>query len=271
MRAHRAVRELLVARHQRQVDGGRLVLELERREVPSPVGALVVQRARERQQPRVACPVVKPDDRQQLVGPAIDGPLMQRPLASLVQVIGEVLRQRGDDARIAGGVGVLRQHLQHHHRRPPVGVRRRPERAGRRLVRQRPLDVLVCLGNEGVILQQVSERQQSVEIVRAPLPAFARAAEPSAVRADIRPDLVEMSRQAAGLNLQLTPEPALRPDGAKRQQRERARLKWRAVPDDASRRRRHRRRMRRTTVVRGLRRPDEWHRDERDKTKASKH
>jgi hypothetical protein len=72
-----------------------------------------------------------------------------------------------------------------------------------------------------------------------------------------------MSGQAAGLYLQLTAEPALRLDGAKRQQREHAGLQRRAVPDDSSRWRSRRRRRRRPTVLGGLRRRDERHRDER--------
>ena len=76
------------------------------------------------------------------------------------------------------------------------------------------------LRDQALVVQQIGERHEAVEEVGAALPALARAAEPAAVRTDIGPELVEMSGQALGLDLQLTPQPARGPDGAQRERHE---------------------------------------------------
>ena len=75
---------------------------------------------------------------------------------------------------------------------------------------QRPLDVALRLGDERGVFEQIGERHQAVEIVRPALPAFAGPSEPSAGGAHVGPELVEPPGEPARLNLQLSPEPALR-------------------------------------------------------------
>ena len=145
-------------------------------------------------------------------------------VAASAGVMCEVARERRHDARIAGGLLVLRQHFEHHHVRPPIGVALRAEPPGVGLISQRPLDVALGLGDERGVLQQIGERHQAVEIVRPALPAFTGASEPSAVGAHVEPEFVEPPGEAARLNLQLSLEPALRPYRSEWQQRERAGL-----------------------------------------------
>ena len=193
VRAHPGVRQARGAAEAQQLVRG-LVGEGERLEVRAPVGALRLQRARQIQQPRVGGAVEEPDDRRQLVGPAIDGPVVQRPLGGKRRMMREVARERRHHARVAGGLLVLREHLEHHHVRPPVGVALRAEPAGVGLRGQRPLDVALRLGDERGVVEQIGERHQAVEVVRPALPALARSAEPSAVGTDVGPELVEPSR-----------------------------------------------------------------------------
>src|SRR5262249_22491728 len=67
------------------------------------------------------------------------------------------------------------------------------------------------LGLERGIIEHVSQRDESVEPVGDALPALGLTAEPGTIR-DVRPELVEVTAQAAGLDPQLAGEPAGRPD-----------------------------------------------------------
>ncbi len=250
VRAHAVVGQPLGAAEAEQLVGG-LVRERKRVEVRPPVRALRLQRARQIQQARVGRPVEEPDDGGQFVGPAIDGPVVQRPAGGKRGVMREVARERRHDAWIAGGLLVLREHLEHHHVRPPVGVALRAEPPGVGLIGQRPLHVALGLGDERGVLQQIGERHQAVEIVRPALPAFAGASEPSAVGAHVGPELVEPPGEATRLNLQLSFEPALRPHRSQRQQRERAGLQRHPIADD-TRGRRRRIRLGRSRAARAL-------------------
>ncbi len=143
-----------------------------------PVEALGLQLSGQFDQLGIAVPVVEPQDAGQFVLPAIDGPALQRFGGQHPRLVGEVLFHHRDHPRVAGGFLVLRQHLQHDHDRPPVGVLLRTDHSVRPLVIQRPIHPRFHLGDQRRIVQEVGQRQKSVEIIRSPLPSLAGAAQP---------------------------------------------------------------------------------------------
>jgi hypothetical protein len=70
------------------------------------------------------------------------------------------------------------------------------------------IDPLLGLRLRGVVIEQIRQRHEPVEVVRAALPALAAAAKPGTARADIGPDLVETVGHVGGLHGQLILEPA---------------------------------------------------------------
>ena len=68
-------------------------------------------------------------------------------------------------------------------------------------------------------IEQPRQRNRAVEPVGRALPAFGPAAEPLALR-DVRPELVEVTGEAIGLDPKLASEPALRANRAERQRSE---------------------------------------------------
>ena len=186
-----------------------------------PVGPLLVEQPGEVEQRRIAGAVVQPDHAHELVGPAVGGPLVERTLAAVRQVVGEVPLHQRDHAGVAGDLLVLRECLEHHHVRPPVGVLWRTDASILALVGQRPFHPGARLRDEALVSEQVGERNEAIDEVRAALPALAGSAKPPAVLAHIRPELVEMPGQTRGLDLQLPLQPASRTHGAERKRHER--------------------------------------------------
>ena len=177
-------------------------------ELRFPVVSQVVHPAREIQQALVTRTVIKPDDAQHFIVPAKDGTLLRRPVAQMPGLEREVLPHQGNDAWIAGRLLVLRQDFQHDVVRPPVGHGCRADPAVRLLVLQGPAHILPGLGDQSLVAGQESQRHQAVQEVGAAFPAFARAAQPAAVRPDIRPELVQVAGQSVRLDLQLAQQPA---------------------------------------------------------------
>jgi hypothetical protein len=132
-------------------------------------------------------------------------------------LVTEVTLHQGHDARVAGGLLVLGKHLEHDEVGPPVLVFGGAEGAVRALVLHRPLHPLLHLGDEPRVVERIGERHEAVQVVRTALPAFAGAAQPAAFRTEVRPELVQVAAQSAGLDLQLPLEPAAGLDRTERQ------------------------------------------------------
>ena len=124
---------------------------------------------------------------------------------------------------------ILGKHLQHHDPRPPIVVGPRAKHAAGCLVVQCPIDILLCLRLQPRIAQQIRKRRQAIQEIRSAFPGLAGTSQPSAVRAHIRPGLIQMTAETVCLNLQLRPQPPGRPDRTQRQQIERVLRKWRAI------------------------------------------
>ncbi len=77
---------------------------------------------------------------------------------------------------------------------------RRPKLAVGRCAVERPADVLIGLGDQRLVVQQVGQRHQPIAVIGRALPVVARAAQPAAVEADIGPDLVQVAGQPVGLD-----------------------------------------------------------------------
>jgi len=164
---------------------------------------LLVNQLRQFEQERLAGQVVQPVDDHQVIGAATirpEGPMIQRCLLQLGQLIAEVLRQHLHDPRVAGCAMVLLQHLQHDHPRPPVLARRLlhtrfrcrftaeqlgPQVARRLLVCQRPFDPRLRLGNKCFILEDVGQRYEPIDPIRSTFPTVTIATQPAITRSTI--------------------------------------------------------------------------------------
>jgi len=209
---------------------------LEVREVLQPVVPLRPDTVSQLEQPLFACPVVQPVQAENKIGPAVLAPLEQRPFAQRLPQVAREARQDLDHPRVAGGLVVLGEHLQHNGRRPLVIglVARRlngPKPAGVILEAEECLHPLAGLGLERRVIEQVGQRDEAVGVVRATLPALFLSAEPQVVGAKVRPDLIEMSGEAVGLDAQLPQQPPERLHRPEGQGSERPRLQGRAGCD----------------------------------------
>src|SRR5512135_3703925 len=122
----------------------------------------------------------------------------------------EVFLHQRHNARIAGCFLILSERLQRNNARPPVVVCCGTDHAIRHLVVKGPIDIALRLGLETSIVEQVGKRQQAVEIIRTALPRLAGSTQPSTVRANVCPSLIEMTTQSIGLNLKLISQPSAR-------------------------------------------------------------
>jgi len=195
-----------------------LLLKLKILELVRPIVSLVVQPANEVQKFGIAIAVIKPYEGQGLVLPAPYGPLFQRIAVELGGLVGEVAFHQWDNPRVGGRLLVLREGLQHHKLRPPVGIVHRTDRAIRALIGQRPVEPLSGACDEDRIIEQIRQRNQTVEIVRPALPTLTRAAQPSTFRPELLPDFLNMSGEAVSLDLKLPFKPAPWPHGGEGQE-----------------------------------------------------
>ena len=163
-------------------------------------------------QPDVASAVVKPNDAEHFVLPAINGPFFERAFVEMRGLIGEILGHQRYDTSVSGGFLILRQNFEHDEVRPPILILRGADPALRGLVLERPVDPLLHFGDEDGILGQKSKRHQAIEKIRTAFPAFAATAEPAGVRTEIGPKLVQVAGKAGGLELQLIQQPTARFD-----------------------------------------------------------
>ena len=124
------------------------------------------------------------------------------------ELIGEVFFERGDHARISGCFLILREHLEYDHSRPPSVVGGRAEETVGALVAEGPVHPEFYFCDEALVVEFVGEWDEAVEKVWSTLPAFAVAAEPAAVWADVGPEFVEVAGESVGLDFELVAEPA---------------------------------------------------------------
>jgi len=196
-----------------------------------PRRGLLVQQVAQRQQRRVAGPVIQPVHAHQVVaaaGLAPLAPLAQRAGFQAGQLVVEIPGHERNHPRVARGLVVLLQHLEHHHARPPVfglladrdrragralGLGQGPEVAVGALVGQGPVHVFLHLGRERGVAEQVGQRHGPVEPIRRFLPAVAGPAEPAVIVFQLGVILVEAAGDAVAHHHQLLLQPALRLDG----------------------------------------------------------
>ena len=94
---------------------------------------------------------------------------------------------------------------------------------------ERPVDPAVRLGYEFGVTREERQGNQAIEEVRAAFPTFASAAEPSTIRSEVGPELVEMAGEAPCLQLKFVQEPSLGFDSCKSQCLERSWLERGAI------------------------------------------
>src|SRR5713226_4774762 len=144
-------------------------------------------------------------------------------------LVPEILRHKWRNTLVARGFGMLHQHLEHNHARPPVLVDARPELPILALAGKRPLDPRLRFGDQAFIFEQIGQRQQSIQVVWPALPAFATPAKPAALRSHVRPELVKVPAQPLCLNLKLVAQPPKRLNRAERKSEESGWAERRAV------------------------------------------
>ena len=221
-------------------DGG-----VEVRELGLPVPALVVEEMGELDEFRIAGAVVEPENAEDVILPAKFAPVAQGARGQGGELEMEVTGHEREDAGVTGGFVVLGEYLEHDHAGPPIdggfdgtggarlgsgqGTELAAVGAIRLLVGEGPLDEPLRLGFERGVVELYGEGVKAVDIVRAALEGLAGAAEPSAGRADVGPDLVEVAGEAVGLNLELGAEPAGGADGSEWEKVEGIGGEWGAV------------------------------------------
>ncbi|MPN16626.1 hypothetical protein SDC9_163971 [bioreactor metagenome] len=129
-------------------------------------------------------------------------------------MIAKVLIQKRYYARIARRLGILCEHLERDHARPPVEVIRGAKEAVLALTCEHPLNPQLRFCLECIIVQRIRQRHESVEIIRPALPVFARAAQPAGASAEVFPNLVDVPRQPVFLRDELAQKPAARRNAA---------------------------------------------------------
>src|SRR6185437_14676 len=95
---------------------------------------LLVQEFGEFQQATISGPVVEPQDRIDVILPAVFTPIPEWPARQFAQLIREILPHDGYYARIATDLLVLSKDLEHDHARPPIVVSQRSNLTVRALV-----------------------------------------------------------------------------------------------------------------------------------------
>jgi hypothetical protein len=207
-------------------------------EVRAPVPALLARQARQVEEPVVSRALVEPVEGDQQLRPARPSPAVERPFAEQPGEARGVAPHRGHAARIAPPLGVLREGLQDDQLRPRValasrafarGVADRAEPAVRVLVLEDVVDPAVRARPQLAVVQGGGERDHAIEPVGPALPALGIAPDPRAV-AHVRPDLVQVPREAVRLHAQLSRQPAARPDATERKRLEDGRRQRGCVP-----------------------------------------
>ncbi len=161
----------------------------------------------------IACDVVEPVDRQQIVGAARRSPIVEPAPRQKSQLIARVVRHDFDRAAVTRRLVVTHQHLECDHARPPVAVGWAEPAVGTGAV-EHPVHVLLRLHNQLLVVQNMAQGHKAVAVVGRAFPVVAGAAQPAAFKPHIRPELIQVARQPGRLNLQLVQQPALGANGA---------------------------------------------------------
>src|SRR5271157_5471883 len=103
-------------------------------ELRFPVVPQVMHSARQIQQASVCDAIVEPENTEHLVVPAEYRPLLEWPIVQMPGLESKISLHHRYDARIAGGLLILREHFQHDVVRPPVRHARGADPAVRLLV-----------------------------------------------------------------------------------------------------------------------------------------
>ena len=194
---------------------------------------LPVDQVAQFQQERLSGAVIQPPDHLQVVSApplAPVGPVLQRVLRKLLQLVAEVVGHHAQDPLVGGSHVVLFQDFEGDHLGPPVfgfsaleALDVGPGDAVAEVAiflcgSQHRLDPLQGLRDQGLVIQQISEGQQPVDPVGPPFPSVPFAADPGIVVAHDRGiERIQVASHPVPLALQLVEEPALGPDGAERE------------------------------------------------------
>ena len=122
-------------------------------------------------------------------------------------LVPEIPLHEREYAGIPGRLEVLGQHLERHHPGPPIYVACRAELAVVSLAIDDRVGPAPRLTEKRPVANRISKRNEAVGVIRAALPVLAAPSEPTAVRADVRPESFEVPRQPVGLQLQLLAQP----------------------------------------------------------------
>ena len=199
-----------------------------REDVPPRV-SLRGERVGQRQQEIVARAVVEPQDRLDLVARPGLAPFLQAATTKGARHVLIVAREKGGDARVAGGLGVVAQQVVYDHARPPVVVRPRTDGAIGTLAGEDGIDPFLYLRFEIGVVEGVGERDQPFEVVWAFFPVLAPAAQPGVVGMGRGQNFLGVSGETIALEFELAQEPSPRPNTAQRQRDKRRRGQRRAV------------------------------------------
>ena len=196
-----------------------------RREQRLEVDALRAELSRKIEEPRLARALVDVEHRHESLVPSELAPPIERRSIETVQQRTKAPLNRRENARVAGRVVVLREHLVREQDRPEVvalrhrvfGIRTVP--AVSALVSHDEIDVTRDPRLQRLVVDEPRQRNDTVEPVRRAFPSFGGSAEPLALT-HVRPEFVEMPAQAVRLNSQLALQPASRTDRSERQRME---------------------------------------------------
>ena len=175
------------------------------------VHALLLQKASEIQQPFFGVHFVDGEDRDQAFKPSGVRPCENGVLLDVSLEVLEGLVDHFGNPFVTGAVVVEHQHLVDQVQCPHIVAAAFLIGAGAEpavflLTGNDGVDEALCTGDLVLVVEEVSQRDEAVQPVGHSFPALAVTAHPAAV-ADIRPDFVEVAREAFRLNFQLTPEP----------------------------------------------------------------
>ena len=202
-------------------------------EKAGPVRSLRMNDFSKLQKELLAGKVIEPVNHVQVVGPAPLAPVrpvVQGFFLEVFQLIPEIAEQAIRDAGIAGGAVILPQDFEGHHLGPPVVGLASLETVNEGMVLSRPQIPVGLLGrkdgfhpdpglgDKAPVLKQISQGQEAIYPVGAPLPCIAVSTQPCVVLPHhLGIDLIQVTGKAIGLPLQLLLQPPPGLNGAQGQ------------------------------------------------------
>ena len=180
------------------------------------VGPFDLQNVRKLLHPRLGAAFIQPQERDEAFVPPCCRPAVRRVGADMIAVLKERAVDRLFDAPVVRALLPYDEHFQDEEERPDVVVLALLFGAGAdpavfALPSKDLVDIPFGADDHVLIPQQKGERDEAVQPIGNAFPALAAAAHPFAV-AHVRPDLVEIARKPARLDLELLFQPAARRD-----------------------------------------------------------